>query len=200
MNEIIRSIEAQIGVPIPIAAIQTALPNTLGEFLMNATIAGTAMYGGFGQMLNTLSSDLQGDVRGITGGAVPPAGTSAYKAYERAQAAGKVTTVESGNSTLMGDLAKIGTAALSMKSTLEMLGSQGTISLNSRNPFAFWALCYLQTDENRQLFGRPLCQSVVLNTLTGFTLCDSPKLAISNALQTEVATLENLLATGIFIE
>lgn len=199
-SQIIRSIEAQIGVPIPIAAIQTALPNTLGEFLMNATIAGTAMYGGFGQMLNTLSSDLQGDVRGITGGAVPPAGTSAYKAYERAQAAGKVTTVESGNSSLMGDLAKIGTAALSMKSTLEMLGSQGTISLNSRNPFAFWALCYLQTDENRQLFGRPLCQSVVLNTLTGFTLCDSPKLAISNALQTEVATLENLLATGIFIE
>lgn len=196
-SQIIRSIEAQIGVPIPIAAIQTALPNTLGEFLMNATIAGTAMYGGFGQMLNTLSSDFAGD---LGTRAVPPAGTSAYKAYERAQAAGKVTTVESGNSTLMGDLAKIGTAALSMKSTLEMLGSQGTISLNSRNPFAFWALCYTQTDENRQLFGRPLCQSVVLNTLTGFTLCDSPKLAISNALQTEVATLENLLATGIFIE
>lgn len=199
-SQIIRSIEAQVGVPIPIAAIQTALPNTLGEFLMNATIAGTAMYGGFGQMLNTLSTDLQSDVRGLTGGAVPPEGTSAYKAYARAQAAGKVTTVESGSATLMGDLAKIGTAALSMKSTLEMLGSQGTISLNSRNPFAFWALCYLQTDENRQLFGRPLCQSVVLNTLAGYTLCDSPKLAIQGALQTEVATLENMLATGIFIE
>lgn len=199
-SQIIRSVEAQVGVPIPIAAIQTALPNTLGEFLMNATIAGTAQFGGFGQMMNALSDDANADVRGIVGSTEPPAGTSAHKAYERAMASGKVTTVESGKSALLGDLAKIGTAALSMKSTLEMVGSQGTISLNSRNPFAFWALCYTQTDENRVLFGRPLCQSVVLNTLTGFTMCDSPRLALSNALQTEVATLENMLATGIFIE
>lgn len=196
-SQIIRSLEAQIGVPIPIAAIQTALPNTLAEFLMNAAIAGTAQFGGFEQMVNTLSSDFAGDV-GI--GTVPPQGTSAHKAYERAMASGKVTTVESGKSALLGDLAKIGTAALSMKSTLEMIGSQGTISLNSRNPFAFWALCYTQTDENRALFGRPLCRSVVLNTLSGFTMCDSPKLTLSSALQTEVATLENMLATGIFIE
>lgn len=199
-SQIIRSIEAQVGVPIPIAAIQTALPNTLGEFLMNATVAGMTQYGGFGQMMNALATDAGADVRGLTGGAAPPVGTSAYKAYERAQASGKVTTVESGKSALLGDLSKIGTAALSMKSTLEMVGSQGTISLNSRNPFAFWALCYNQTDEDRTLFGRPLCRSVVLNTLTGFVLCDTPKLAISGALQTEVATLENMLATGVFIE
>lgn len=195
--QIIQSIEAQVGVPIPIAAIKTALPNTIGEFLMNAVVSGASQFGGFDQMVNTLSSDFAGDL-GV--GAVPPQGTSAYKAYQRQMASGKVTTVKSGQGSFLGDLAKIGTGALSLKSTKELVGSQGTISFNSRNPFAFWALCYNQTDENRALFGRPVCASYVLNTLSGYVLCDSPKLSIAGALQTEVATLENMLASGIFIE
>ena len=196
-SQIIRTIEAQVGVPIPIAAIQTALPNTLGEFLMNAVVAGVTQFGGFDQVLNTVKTDVQNDLSSLTQKSQDYNKTIAYKGLAEIS---KMSGVDMGDSQLLGDLAKVATSALSMKSTLEMVGSQGTISLNSRNPFAFWALCYTPANDNVALFGRPLCATVTLSTLSGYVLCDTPRLQINYALETEVATLENLLASGIFIE
>lgn len=196
-SQIIRTLEAQVGVPLPIAAIQTALPNTLGEFLMNAIVYTASEYGGFDQLANTLTTDIVNDIQE---GNAYRGGGSIAQGYARQWGSEKVTSTNADKSTLIKDLSNIATGALSMKSTLEMIGSQGTISLNSRNPFAFWALCYTPANDNVTLFGRPLCASVVLNTLTGFVLCDTPRLQINYALSTEVATLENLLASGIYIE
>ena len=196
-SQIIRTVEAQVGVPIPIAAIQTALPNNVGEFLMNAIVAAGTQFGGFDQLFNTIKTDVKSDVSNAVASAKEYNKSIAYKGLAEIS---KTSTVDLSQSATVGDLSKIATAALSMKSTLEMVGSQGTISLNSRNPFAFWALCYTPADANTTLFGRPLCASVALNTLSGYVLCDNPKLQINYALETEVAAIENLLASGVFIE
>ena len=99
----------------------------------------------------------------------------------------------------MGDVSKIG--SLAMKSECQMLGGQGTMAFNYRQPLRLWGVFYYVTDEALTWNGRPLCQQVTLSTLAGYVCCDKPSIpGPANALAPEIAEIENYLASGCFLE
>ena len=108
----------------------------------------------------------------------------------------------------VGDVSKIAQSAFAMKSTAEIIGSQGTMSFNYRMPVAFWSETVNAVDEAFALNGRPLCKyrplvdpTEQLDPLTGFVCCDNPKIvAPAGSYPPEVAEIENYLTTGIFLE
>ena len=100
----------------------------------------------------------------------------------------------------MGDMSKIASNAAAMKSTCEMLGSQGTMSTYSRMPVALWGDFYTVADDDLSRFGRPLCKSVTLNTLSGFIQCDSPRISASSMTLTEQTMVEQLMSIGFYLD
>ena len=186
----LRVFEAQIGVPLPVGAIHTELQN-LSQYLTNTAIATANEFGGFEQastkITNTLSNKIMGGIA---------------KLFGSEDLQNMVNDIDASADTIhMGDLSKIASNAASMKSTCEMIGSQGTISTYSRMPLAAWGNFYSAANDAPTLFGRPLCQSVQLSTLSGFIQCDNPKLALSSGMTiTEQADIERFMATGFFRE
>ena len=187
----IYTIEAQVGVNIPVSVIHTALPTNLGQMGVGAVASAMGQFGGFkgiGKKLLSTTSNWLADI----------VGASDATKQEINETIG-ATPIN------FGDISKI--ASTAMKSTAELKGSQGTISLNSRMPLILWGVFYWTTDEALYLNGRPLCKYQQLhaendaNALSGFVCCDKPKLqAPSGAYASEVAEIENYLTTGIFIE
>ena len=105
------------------------------------------------------------------------------------------------------EVSKIAQGAFAAKTTVEISGSPGTMSFNQRMPIAFWGEFVPIVDEANAINGRPLCQYRRLvptdstAPLTGFICCDNPKIAApSGAYQSEIAEIENFLATGMFLE
>lgn len=193
-SQIVRSFEAQVGVQIPIAAIHTALPTSLGQYATNAAISAASQPGAFEQM----GKKLLASGTKIFSGLIGASEETTNAAYETigAQPYG------------MGDVSKIAQGAFAMKSTAEIMGSQGTMSFNYRMPVAFWAENVDAVDDAPALNGRPLCQyrplvdpAEVLPPLTGFVCCDNPKItAPSGSFPPEVAEIENYLTAGVFLE
>ena len=191
----IRVIEAQVGVNIPLATIHTSLPTSLAEFAVN-TIA-------------SVGSDYQGSKQKAT--AVKEKSKNFFQKIAAWFALANTTNPESQEELIdysssletkgMGqDLADIATNSIAMKSTVETLGSQGTMSFYNRQIIVFWGDFYTVANDNVNMFGRPLCEVRQLSTLSGFCLCDNPSLEIPNSLLPEKLEIENLMQTGFFIE
>ena len=183
----LRVIEAQVGVPIPIAAIHTSLPQSLGQLTMNAVAAAGSEFGGFKQLFKRLSSSMAKAM----GNWMDLPEDAMQQVYENIGA--EPITAQ--------DTADVASATLAMKSTAEITGSQGTISFFSRQVCAIWGAFYNPAPDDLARFGRPLCSSRVLNTLSGFVMCERPKnLLVNQATITELTEMANLLAEGIYIE
>ena len=184
-GEVVYASEAQVGVDIPIAAIHTALPQSLAPVVTGAVASAASESGGFIQMGKKLLS---------TG--VNWFGSLVGASQEQKQAAYETVGAQPYS---MGDVSKIG--SLAMKSECQMMGSQGVMSFNYRQKLRLWGVFYYVTDEGLTWNGRPLCQQVTLSTLAGYVCCDKPSLpAPNNALAPEVAEIENFLASGCFIK
>lgn len=184
-GEVVFAAEAQVGVDIPIAAIHTALPQSLAPIITGAAASAVSESGGFVQTGKKLLA---------TG--VNWFGSMVKASQEEKQAAYNTIGAQPYN---MGDVSKIG--SLAMKSECQMLGGQGAMSFNYRQKLRLWGVFYYVTDEALTWNGRPLCQQVTLSTLSGYVCCDRPSLpAPSRALSPEVAEIENFLASGCFIE
>ena len=182
-----RVIEAQVGVDIPVAVIQTAKPSSVGEYLTNAGVAAATEFGSPFAILKKAYSSL---VQGV-GNLIGSSDEELQQYYN-----------EIGETPLnVGDLGKVASAGAAMKSTCEMFGAQSTISFNNRMPFMYWGAFFTPTDDDLADYGRPLMQKVALSTLTGgFVLCENPHIAIPAAYASEVTAIENALATGVYLE
>lgn len=196
-SQIVRSFEAQVGVNIPIAAIHTALPQSIADSKLMAIGAGAAAVtqsGGFMQTLKRVWA---------TGSAAVAKAIGASE--EETQAAYDAIGAQPFNG---GDVSKIVQGAFAAKTTCELSGSQGTMSFNYRMPVAFWGEHVLAVDDAPSLNGRPLCKyrqlvdpTEQIAPLTGFVCCDNPKIVTpAGAYPPEVAEIENYLATGVFLE
>lgn len=190
----IRVFEAQVGVPVPVATIHTEIPS-IGEYLTNLAIAGADYFGGFNQIGKVMAASIE-ESTGV--GNIPPEGTSAYKAYQRAVAQSKSGSAAEPVS--MGDMSKIMSNAMAMKSTCESLGTQGTMAMFSRMPVAAWGNFFYAADDNNNKYGRPLCSSTTLSTLSGFVQCDQPYISASGMTLQEEFDIERDLAEGIYIQ
>ena len=187
----VRSIEAQVGVPIPLASIRTELPSTITEYTQNLVAAGVnSEFGGFKQAAEkTVNSASNWVMKGIA------------KLFGSEDLENMVTEAESTTNTWSSDdLSEIASSALAMKSTAESVGSQGTMALFNRMPIAMWAECYTPADADYALHGRPLCKTKTLSTMSGFVMCDHPAVAVPNAYVVETDEINTYLTTGCFIE
>ena len=186
----VRVIEAQVGVNIPLASIHTALPSSISEYVQNTVVSAVSEFGGFEQtgkkLWNTASNALMGGIAKIFGS------EELQSAVDQAET--QMDTFQT------GDLSKIASNGAAMKSTLEMIGAQGTMSFYDRMPIMLWGNFFTPVNDDLAKFGRPLCSSVTLSTLSGFVMCDSPHLAITGAFQNEIALAEGYLQRGCFIE
>ena len=183
-------IEAQIGVPIPLATIRTEMSFNPLTYMQRLAASVSSGFGGFDQVIpKTLEKwKLKANI------ALAPS-TSNEAVAENV--AGWQQQLES-----LPDMADILDEAATLGSTAEMIGSQGTISLNSRMPIAAWGVFYEAAAEDAARFGRPLCQSKQLSTLSGFVQCDSPVITASNTngmMAEEREAIETMLAVGIYI-
>jgi len=195
-SQIVRSYEAQIGVNIPIAAIHTALPQSIAAIVpMAVTGAATAVQqsGGFIQTLKKVWATSSNAVADLIGAS-----------ESEKQAAFDVIGAQPFNA---GDVSKIAEGAFAAKSTCEINGSQGTMSFNPHMPIAFWGEFVQATDDAPALYGRPLCKYRRIvpadgnDPMTGYICCDNPVIAApSGAYPSEIAEIENQLATGLFLE
>ena len=186
----IRVFEAQIGVPIPVATIHTDLQN-MSQYITNATIAAGTEFGGFQQagsrIVDTMSNWIAGGLQKLLSS--DPVAQESLEQYKSELQ--PITT---------DDISSIASNSGAMKSTCEMIGSQGTMSTYSRMPVALWGDFYTVADDDLSRFGRPLCKSVTLNTLSGFIQCDSPRISASSMTLTEQATVEQLMSLGFYLE
>lgn len=179
-------IEAQVGVSMPLASIHTILPSSISQVVRNVALGASQEFSGFKDFLvksEATAAKLIGGLLNLDEGAM-------NAVYD-----------EIGAKPLTGsDVSNIATNTAAMSSTVELTGSQGTISLNSRMPIEFWALFYSVADEGNMTFGRPLCQQTALTNLTGFTQCAAPHINAPNgAFSSEIEAIETYLATGVIL-
>lgn len=88
---------------------------------------------------------------------------------------------------------------LTSSSRLQSIGSAGSMAAYSLDPSFMVAHTILVDDDNAKN-GRPLAKSVVLNTLSGYTTCQNPHLAISGYTPAENDAVNAYLSNGFYIE
>lgn len=84
--------------------------------------------------------------------------------------------------------------------------SKGAMGLLSG--FSFGQNCYatlqstflIPAEQDNTHNGRPLCRTVVLNTLSGYCVCQNPKVELSGACDSEKRAVESYLVNGVYIE
>lgn len=185
----IRVFEAQVGVELPVAAIRTEIPR-LGEYLTNVTTAAAEQFGGFKQIGSRITDSVSNWMA-----------SGLQKLFANDQAA--VEALDQYKSEIQPitkqDTSEIRSNAAAMKSTAEVVGSQGTMSLYSRMPLAIWGNFFTAADDQVNKFGRPLCKNVALNTLSGFCQCDTPFISATGMTLKEQLDIESMLAEGIYL-
>lgn len=188
---IVRSIEGQVGVPIPLASIRTELPTTVTQYAQNLIAAGVnSEFGGFKQAaektVNTASNWVMKGIAKLFGS----------EDLENAVSEAEATT----ETWSTGDLTNIASSAMAMKSTAESIGSQGAMSLYNRMPLCCWGEFFVPAADDLTNFGRPLCDTRTLSTLSGFVMCDHPHIAAAGAFAAENDEIETFLTTGCYLE
>ena len=182
-----RVIEAQVGVSIPTASIHTVLPASLGQMARNAAVATASEFSGFKEFGLSVYSTIAKGVGQLLG----------MNEDELSQMYDEIGA----EPIQKGDLSNIATNAAAMTSTSELIGSQGTIAFYNRMPLQFWCMFYQTTEDANATYGRPLCRTMQLTNLTGFTQCGNPHFtAPVGAYKSEVTLVENYLATGVILD
>lgn len=92
----------------------------------------------------------------------------------------------------------IGTVQSALNGTMHNVSSQGSIAAMARGADLF-AYFYTPADEDVEHFGRPLCQKVTLNTLSGYIQCADGDVEAA-ATDGELAQIRSYLEGGFFYE
>ena len=185
-NAPLRVLEAQVGVTLPLASIHTVLPSSLGQVVKTAvgTVAG---FDGFKDTFLKAYASLAQGVGKMLG----------YSEEDMSQVYSEIGA----EPFQTGDISDIATNAAAVNSTAELIGSQGTVSFNSRMPLQFWSYHFAVADDGNAIYGRPLCQQTLLTNLTGFCQCGNPHTKLpANCYRSEVDMVNNYLATGLYLE
>lgn len=196
-----RVLEAQVGVNIPVATIHTALPSSISEFITNTIVAAGSDFGGTQQSVTTLAETGGNWLKKIGAGlAIGAVGQSPIPQPEVVEDLMEYASNIDTDVNVADEVSNIATNSLAMKSTIEMIGSQGTMSFYYRQYLMFWGDFYPVADDDNTKNGRPCCQTKTLSTLSGFTMCDNPRISGSGMSLTEQLEIERLLAAGVYID
>lgn len=94
-------------------------------------------------------------------------------------------------------LSQISSAVANSQAQISTIGSNG--SLAGLGPAKFEAVFYHPVDENLAHYGRPLCKTKTLNTLSGFILCNSAEISTA-ATRLENQMIQDYLNGGFYYE
>lgn len=88
---------------------------------------------------------------------------------------------------------------LTASSHLQSIGSAGSMAAYTRDP-SFMIVHTILVDDDNSKNGRPLAKTVVLNTLSGYTTCQTPHIVLDGYTPTENDAVNAYLANGFYIE
>ena len=88
---------------------------------------------------------------------------------------------------------------LTTSSHLQSIGSAGSMAAYTRDP-SFMIVHTILVDDDNSKNGRPLAKTVVLNTLSGYTTCQTPHIVLDGYTPTENDAVNAYLANGFYIE
>lgn len=171
-----RTIEAQVGVDIPLASIQTALPTSMGDVVTSAVSAVAS---------SDLGTELYSFGKWLFGGV-----SHEELIAQKSETVEEKTTSKS----------NIISSALSAKSTAELTGMQGVISFYNTEPLSLTGYFFELANDDNENRGKPLCQTRTLNNMSGFTVCGNAHPVLSGATHGEVEMVEKYLNTGFYME
>lgn len=192
-----RTIEAQVGVPIPTASLQTNFSN-IATGRTAAAAAGATLVG-------TLNSP-QGDKPNSThynnnsGGFLQRLGSTAKRMWsdlkEDTQRIASNIQEQGGIKQIASDIFNVAVAA---STTAEIQGMQGNASAYNDQTLTLSGRFLPIPEEDFDHLGRPLMQLKYLSSLSGFVLCQEADIAFP-CTERERSTIKAYLEGGFFIE
>lgn len=133
-------------------------------------------------------AQLTTDVWGTATSAINMAGNTA-SAIQSLSVGGTITSVASG----------IESTVKTAMPQLTAVGGVGSV-LETGKPISLVTEFYKIVPEDKANRGRPLCEYVKINTLSGYVMCADPKIGISGATSGEVERIRDLMTEGFFYE
>ena len=100
---------------------------------------------------------------------------------------------------VLGAAASVGNAIANMAPQIGVVGQSGGISGFDRNPSVRYTW-YDIAEQNPSEFGRPLCETRMINTLSGFVQCADPEIEAPTAYPEELRQLGDYLTGGFYYE
>ena len=211
---------AQVGVPMTIAQMAVDM-SALGQASTWVGAAGIALAaGGLQDSLKDLKNGLIDGVRDIFGtknvseslmSGLNKARTAASAYQQGGVAAELMAGLERGLATIPADTetslldslkaiaGDIGSAALACAGTCSSSGSSGGFAALSEMLYIQW---YFQkiVDDDPVHYGRPLCKTVKINTLSGFVLCQNADELVVSCTPAERQVLLAFMEAGFYYE
>lgn len=175
-NNLLRIASGKFGVPIPTGQISAQI----GTFSGMASTAGLAAAAGAGAHIKSWFSAAKTIIGNL-----------------KTQAAGPiwqgVDTTE-----MRGAAASIGSSAIASLATVEVTGQQGS-NIFTVVPITLVGKFLPVVDEDRSCRGRPLCQKVIINTLSGYFQSPDPDISIACTNQ-ERSLIQSYIIGGMYYE
>ena len=189
-NNPLRVIEAQVGVPIPTASLQTNYSN-LVTGKQAAVAAGAELVGTVSQVHTKQPNPVNySGIKGFFGYVKDSLKGLASDITESVNQSGGIKQVTS----------DILNTAIAATTTAEIQGQQGAAGLFSRQSLTLSGRFLPLSPEDFAHSGRPLMQIRQLSTLRGFVLCKDGEIESTTATQREKEAIAAYLEGGIFIE
>ena len=186
-----KTVEAQVGIEIPLASIQSKIPQGVGGIISSA-VTGVSQFGGFGQLFKALSASVaQGanELSGKLGLGQWDEGTMAA-IYENIGA-------QPLNSQ---DVSNVATGVAAGSSYAEINGMQGAVSFYHTCPLSLTAYFATLADMDATSFGYPCLKRITLADCSGYSVCSKAEPMLNGATAQELNEVKTLLNSGFIWE
>ncbi len=186
MPQAFRTVEGEIGVNIPMASIQSYIPSTSQGVVMG-TVSAVNSFGGFGQMFKKASASMAAGIGKLIG--LDEETMNAVYENIGAEPISKQ------------DVSNVASAASQANSFAEIHGMQGAVSHYHTNQVTLACIFYgPRSFAGNAVFGYPVCTTMALSGLTGFSICANARPRLDKATETELAEVARILNSGFMWE
>lgn len=180
-----KTIEAEIGVEVPMASIQSYIPSQSQGVVMG-TISAVQSFGGFGQLFKSAAASVASGIGSLAGFDED----TMNAIYENIGA----------DPISKQDVSNIASAASQANSRAEIHGMQGAVSHYHTNEVSLMGVFYAPAAFDNASFGYPCCNRYVLGDMYGYTVCANARPVLTYATETELEEVTRLLNSGFIWE
>ena len=176
-NAIITTIQGQIGVPVELAQLAPSINNALNQ----AITAAESVTPSYNSDANVKTVDIGGHVINLPASAAP-SNSSDNLQFD-----------------IKSIVSNVATMIMSKWCPAQTLGNNGGFMAGYRDPKLYAWFAYQTTMDNAEK-GRPICDRMTINQLSGFVQCGETDISIAAAYKTEIDMIKTYLSTGFYYE